>query len=334
MTLPEMVGHDDVRALLARAVARHTLPHSLIFDGPDGVGKRTFAVRLAAAVNCLDRTDGTACGACGACRRIARAAHPDVIGVEPNEKGTITVDMARRVIEDSSYRPFEGRRRVVIIDEADQMQPAAQNALLKTLEEPPPSSMFILITSRVDALLATVRSRCPRFRFGRLATEEVARILQRDRGLAADAALSLAAVSDGCVSRALSGDAGGLDEARRVALGLLQGLAPRPSPSVRLALAQRLLEAPKKKSPANERDMLRRRLDALAMLLRDVGGVASDASARALMSPDLVVPLRELAGQFSGRRLVDAFYAVDRARRAVDRNQSGKIVADWLACEL
>ena len=334
MTLPEIAGHDDVRALLARAVARRTLPHSLIFDGPEGVGKRTCAVRLAAAVNCLEGVDGNACGACGVCRRIARAAHPDVTVIEPNEKGTITVEMARDVIASASYRPFEGRRRVVIVDEADQMQPAAQNALLKTLEEPPPSSMFILVTSRVDALLVTVRSRCPRFRFGRLATEEVARLLQRDHELAADAALALAAVSDGSVSRALAADAGDLDEARRVALGVLQGLAPRPSPSVRLAMAQRLLDGPKKKSPANERDMLRRRLDALAMLLRDVGGVASEASARALMSPDLVGPLRDLAGRFSGRRLVDAFHAVDRARRAVDRNQSGKIVVDWLACEL
>jgi DNA polymerase-3 subunit delta' len=328
------VGHDAVRALLARAVAGQTLPHSLIFDGPDGVGKRTCALQLAAAVNCTARTDGTACGTCGVCRRIARGAHPDVVCVSPNEKGTIPVDVAREVIASASYRPFEARRRVVIIDEADRMQPPAQNALLKTLEEPPPSSMFVLVTSRVDALLITVRSRCPRFRFGRLTTEEVAHVLTATRGIEGAQALALAAVADGSVSRALAADAGDLDDARRVALGVLQGLAPRPSPAARLRVAQLLVECPKKKGGASERDLLGRRLDALAMLLRDVGGIGADANPRVLMSPDLARPLGELARHFEGRRLVEAFQLVDRARRAVERNQGAKVVADWLACEM
>jgi DNA polymerase-3 subunit delta' len=334
MMPPEIVGHDAVRALLARAVAGQTLPHSLIFDGPDGVGKRTCALQLAAAVNCTARTDGTACGTCGVCRRIARGAHPDVVCVAPNEKGTIPVDVAREVIASASYRPFEARRRVVIIDEADRMQPPAQNALLKTLEEPPPSSMFVLVTSRVDALLITVRSRCPRLRFGRLTTEEVAHVLTATRGIEGAQALALAAVADGSVSRALAADAGDLDDARRVALGVLQGLAPRPSPAARLRVAQQLVESPKKKGGASERDLLGRRLDALAMLLRDVGGIGADANPRVLMCPDLARPLGELARHFEGRRLVEAFQLVDRARRAVERNQGAKVVADWLACEM
>lgn len=331
MTWPVIEGHDTVRALLARAVAGQTLPHSLLFDGPEGVGKRTVAVLLAAAINCLEQTDGTACGACRACLRIVRGAHPDVIVVSPNDKGTITVDMARDVIDSASYRPFEGRRRVVIVDDADEMQPAAQNALLKTLEEPPPSSMFILVTSRVDALLVTVRSRCPRFRFGRLATGEVARVLEA-RGV--KDAVALAAVSDGRVSRALAADTGELHEARHVALGVLQALGPRPPATVRLAMAQRLIEGPKKKGGANERDLLDRRLTAMAMLLRDVGGLGAETLPRSLMSPDLADPLRALASQFPGRRAVQAFHLVERARRAVERNQGAKVVADWLACEL
>lgn len=333
MTLPVLVGHDHVRALLARAVAGGTLPHSLIFDGVEGVGKRTVALHLAAAVNCTACTDGMACNTCGVCARIARGAHPDVLLVAPNEKGTITVDMAREVIGAASYRPFEGRRRVVIVDDADRLQPAAQNALLKTLEEPPPSSMFILVTSRVEALLVTVRSRCPRVRFGRLTTAEVAQVL-RARGTADAAALSLAAVADGCVSRALAADAGDLDDARRVALTVLQGLGPSPSAAVRLTMAQRLVETGRKKGAASERELLGRRLDALSMLLRDVGGVSAQAPERTLTSPDLAGPLQALARHYPGRRIVDAFHLVEGARRAVERNQSAKVVADWLACEL
>src|SRR5262249_54987201 len=106
-----------------------------------------------------------ACGVCAVCTRIARGAHPDVAVVEPGETGTIKVDQVRDIVDRSAYRPFEGRRRVFITDEADAMVAAAQNALLKTLEEPASSSAFILVTARPDILLPTVLSRCPRLRF-------------------------------------------------------------------------------------------------------------------------------------------------------------------------
>ena len=91
--------------------------------------------------------------------------HPDVLVVEPGDSGSIKIEQVRDVVDRARYRPFEGRRRVVIIDEADALVAAAQNALLKTLEEPPPSSVFILVTARPDVLLPTVRSRCPQLRF-------------------------------------------------------------------------------------------------------------------------------------------------------------------------
>ena len=94
--------------------------------------------------------------------------------------GAIKVDQVREAIERAAYRPFEGRRRVVIIDEADALMIEAQNALLKTLEEPPPASVFVLVTSRPDVLLPTVRSRCQRLRFGRLAPADVAAVLMRE----------------------------------------------------------------------------------------------------------------------------------------------------------
>ncbi len=329
-----LVGHRPIRALLARAIASGTVPHSLLFDGPQGVGKRTCALDLAAALNCLARADGWACGGCSACARMARGAHPDVIVLAPNEKGVITVDMVRDVIASASYRPFEARRRVVVIDEADRMPAGAQNALLKTLEEPPPSSMIVLVTARADALLDTVRSRCPRFRFGPLSTPDVAEVLMRLRGLDERAATAMAAASGGSVSGALSAESGEADEARRVALAALQGLAARPSPAQRLAVAQRLAEAPKKKGGASERDLLLQRLDAMAGLLRDMGGVQAGAASGVLASPDLVQPLSSMAAHFDGVRLTRAFQCVEEARRALERNQAAKVVADWLACEL
>src|SRR5207253_11036401 len=133
-----------------------------------------------------------ACGACAACTRIARGVHSDVLIVEPGDTGSIRIEPVREVIERAAYRPFEGRCRVVIIDGADALVAAAQNALLKTLEEPPPSSVFILVTAHPDALLPTVQSRCQRLRFGR--PEKSAAPVEDDRDTA-QLALTRAAAS-------------------------------------------------------------------------------------------------------------------------------------------
>ena len=117
---------------------------------------------------------------CAACRRIERGVHPDVLTIEPGDTGSIKIEPIRDVIDRAGFRPFEGRRRVVIIDEADALVAQAQNALLKTLEEPPSASVFLLVSSMPDALLPTVRSRCPRLRFAALPVADVATALMRD----------------------------------------------------------------------------------------------------------------------------------------------------------
>ena len=138
------------------------------------------------------------------------------------------------------YRPFEGRRRVTIIDQADALVTRAQNALLKTLEEPLPASVFVLVTSRPDTLLPTVRSRCAHLRFGRLQVAEVAAVLERSQGYSHADALTAAAASDGSVRRALDLEADAFADARSDAEGLLQ-VAGR-DPRTRLEQAKELVE--------------------------------------------------------------------------------------------
>ncbi|MCC6161814.1 MAG: DNA polymerase III subunit delta' [Acidobacteria bacterium] len=336
MILADILGHGQPRALLLRAVVARSVPQTLLFDGPDGVGKRTTALALASAINCAQPAiDGDACGSCSSCRRIARAQHPDIVTLVPNEKGTITVEMARDVVGQASYRPFEARRRVVIVDAADTLQPSAQNALLKTLEEPPPSSMFILVTSRPDSLLETVRSRCPRVRFGRLGPSDLADVLVRHCGVKRADAAGLAAMGDGSVARALAQDTGELVEARDAALALLQGVASRPPVAARLSLAAQLVKLPKKRGTGSDREVLARRLEALSLLVRDIGVVASgDDGDSTLANPDLRRDLAGLSRHFDDARVLGAFTAVEQARRSLDRYQSAKVVADWVACEM
>jgi DNA polymerase III subunit delta' len=359
MSFPSIAGHRALLELLARASARGTLPPSLIFSGPEGVGKRTTALALAQTLNCgrpvewgrpvvaqafrpapagVDAAlkgctthEGiTACGDCGACRRIARGIHADVLVIEPGDSGNIKVDQVRDAIERAAYRPFEGRRRVVIIDEADALVPEAQNALLKTLEEPPSASVFVLISGRPDLLLPTVRSRCQRLRFGPLSAADVARVLIRDRGLSADAAHAAAAASGGSVGRALDAvdGAGDVVQARHAAARALQGAAPSNDPRRRLDAARALAGG------TSDRDELARRLRAMASLLRDLGLLLSRADDRALANGDLKPQLHALLRSFDGERALRAFSAVDRALAGLERNASPKIVADWVALQL
>ena len=336
MPFRTIIGHRRLVSLVSRAIARDTLPPALLFAGPAGVGKRRTAVAVAQALNCLQPTTADfeidACGECASCRRIARGVHPDVITIEPGDSGTIKVEQVRDVIDRAGYRPFEGRRRAVIVDEADAMVPAAQNALLKTLEEPPSASVFILVSSMPDALLATVRSRCSRLRFSVLAPSEVAEALMRDHGYAEVDARAAAADADGSVGRALEAQSVDVADARALAQRLLEQAARMSDPARRIESAKELTA--KKSSAASERDHLAVCLRVMASLLRDMGILANRADPRSLANADLQGPLTRLTEAFDSQRSMRAFAAVDRALGALDRNASPKVVADWLVLQL
>ena len=337
MPFKDIIGHRRVVALLSRGIARDRLPPALLLAGPAGIGKRRTAKALAEALNCTDpqttpELERDACGVCAGCRRIARGVHPDVIVIEPGDTGTIKIEQVRDVIDRAGYRPFEGRRRVVIIDEADALVGPAQNALLKTLEEPPSASVFVLVSSLPDALLPTVRSRCPRLRFGPLPASEIADALIRDHGYAEADARAAAADADGSIGLALSTQSADLAKARDAARQLLEQTARAGDPSRRLEFAKSLSAG--KGTPAEERDQLAACLRALSSLIRDVGILATRADAGALANADLAPQLQGLTSSFDSERTVRAYVAVDQALAALERNASTKIVADWLVLQL
>ena len=333
----EILGHHRLLTLLSRAIAHNTLPPALLLAGPSGVGKRRVALAIARAVNCLEpqttsEYEREACGKCAACRRIERGVHPDVIVIAPGETGTIKIEAIRDVVDRAGYRPFEGRRRVVIIDEADALVDAAQNALLKTLEEMPSASIFVLVSSIPDALLPTVRSRCPRLRFGPLSAAEVAQVLVRDHRYSDADARAAAADADGSVGRALAADSAGLTDARNDARRLLEQTARTDDPARRLDVAKELSGT--KGTTASDREQMATCLRALASLLRDLRIVATHADRRTLANGDLESQLEKLTSAFDHKRSLRAYAAVDEALAALERNASPKVVADWLVLQL
>lgn len=340
MPFRTITGHRKLIGLLSRSVARQSLPPSLIFAGPSGVGKRMAAIATAQALNCLHpvssgtdkSSDIDACGTCPACTRIARGVHPDVLIIEPNDKGNIKIDFVREAIQRAGYKPFEGRRRVTIIESADGLEPAAQNSLLKMLEEPPASSVFILVTSLPDTLLPTVRSRCPLLRFRALSTDDVVGVLQA-RGLDERQARRAALLADGSIGAALAvADTDDDDQdVRDVAVRVLVQAAASDDGRRRLESAKELVA--KTSSSISERDQLGIYLRAMSSLLRDVELMASGGDAATLANHDLLPALDRLT-PFGGARGRQAFMAVDRALAAIDRYANAKLVADWLVLQL
>ena len=381
MSFRQVTGHRSLLTLVSRAIAHESLPPSLIFAGPEGVGKCRVAVAVAAALNCqapvraqreavaagpstrggaergradapsdmsdmsdmsdlsgmLDDLEIDACGTCPVCRRIGRGVHADVMMIAPGDTGAIKIDQIREATERAAYRPFEGRRRVVIIDDADALVIEAQNALLKTLEEPPSASVFVLVSARPDMLVPTVRSRCQRLQFGRLTAAEVAALLMRAHGYSEENARAAAAAADGSVGRALAEGSSESALARDAAARVLRAVSAPSDPRRRLDSAKELAARPggKGSGPGADRNALAMRLRALGSLLRDLEVLSTRANEGLLANADLRPGLLALTQAFDGDRTVRAFSAVDRALGAlVERNASPKVVADWLVFQL
>ena len=328
MPFRAIVGHRRLIALLAHSVESQSLPPTLLFSGNEGVGKRLTAIALAQALNCERASGGDACGECRACQRVARAVHADVLIVEPGDSGSIKVDQVRDAIERSAYRPFEGRRRIVIVDPADALLPEAQNAFLKTLEEPPAGSVFVLVTTRPDVLLPTVLSRSHRLRFGALSPSDVADVLIRDHGYSAADAHAAASAAEGSVGRALEKNAADVADARDTAARVLHVSASSRDPRRRLEAAKLLAGG------AADREELAGRLLALSGLLRDLAALSAGVGEAMIANADLRGQLETFRRSFDADRTVNAFTVVDQGLVALDRNGSPKIVADWVALNL
>jgi DNA polymerase-3 subunit delta' len=215
--LQDLIGQDLARAALERAVAGGRVAHAYVFEGPPGVGKRSAALGLALALDC-PVAPGAGCGTCEVCRRIEAGLHPDVPSFGPSGPGgQIVIEDIRAILALARTRPHEAPARVIVVDDADAMNPSSANGLLKTLEEPLGGNHLVLCTGAPDRLLPTVRSRSQRIRFRALSPAALGEIA-RARGIPEARAEIAAALAGGSAARLLEAAAaegadGGLTEA-------------------------------------------------------------------------------------------------------------------------
>lgn len=294
MALADVLGHDRIKALLSRAVVSGRFPPALLLAGPDGIGKKKLGLEVARALLC-QRADGDACGRCPACGRAARGNHPDLFLIEPST-AALKIEQVREAVREILGRPYEGRARVFVIDEAQALTEQAGNALLKSLEEPPPTSHVILVTAAPQALLPTIRSRCQILRLGPLPEVLLERHLRETCGLAPDEARLRASLAGGSLGAALAFESDAYRSLRDGLLALLEEVGSGKAGAwSRLEAAERLADA--------EDPMLA--LTALRSLLRDAAALRAGAAPASLLNADVAPRLEPVARGPVGERAAE-----------------------------
>lgn len=326
-----IIGHERPISTLIRLLESGRLPHAVLLHGPASIGKRLIAERLAASLLCTDAR--IACGRCASCRSVAADGHPDLTRVtrmprksagassdEQDLRRDIVVEQIREMTRISGLAPRLGARRVFLIDPADAMNGPSQNALLKTLEEPPGAGVVLLVAARPHLLLATVRSRSFALGLAALATRDLSQQLI-ERGLAREDALVRSALAEGRPGRALELDVEQSAERRGAILEILELLLDHPAGIAEIPAAAAAV------SGKTETTWLEN-IDLLTGLLRDAGRAAMDADSSALIHADLAERLAGSGRQLTPQRVADLLASIERVRSGLRFNVNRTLAAE------
>jgi len=314
-----IVGHTRQLESLRAALVGGRLHHAYLFLGPEGIGKQTIAMALAQAIHCA-AGNGDFCGSCDACVRIQSGNHPDVrlVGLLEKKK-EIVIDQVRQLERELAYRSFSGKPKMAIIDPATLLNAPAQNALLKTLEEPPEQSILVLIASSGGPLLPTVRSRCLSLTFGPLPRDAVAEALIA-RGKAPDEATLLAALSIGSLGAAMMIESEGWLEKRRNWGEIIGALEPGDYRGA-MAAAETI---------AGDRVETLKFLEWAGSWYRDLMVYAVTRDADKLANPDLIERIETLSAKTPFDRLLWLFSQIGEAAGQVQRNVNRRMIIEKL----
>jgi len=317
MPFAHIIGHDRIIAIIRRTLAADRMSHAYLFHGVDGCGMKETALAMVEAVFC---ETGEGCGDCPSCRKVAGERHPDLHLVRP-DGAFIKIDQIRELQKELSYRPFEARKKACIIEEAERMNPAAANAFLKTLEEPPGDALLILLTSHREAVLPTILSRCQQLRFPALPTDTLAAHLI-ESGADQDAARIAAALAGGSLEKAREALAGEQLQARRQ---LLERVCRLSTGSIipLFAAAEEL---------ARDKESAIELVELLQLFWRDVLLVATGS--QGVANSDLLPLLQRTAERNSPERTVEKLDRIARVRQALARNANPRLSAEVLFMEL
>ncbi len=314
MTFDAITGHQQQKNILLRALSSQRVAHAYLFEGPDGIGKRMMALAFARALFCQN---GTGCGECPACLKVASHNHPDIHLLEANGEA-LKIAQIRSLQQELSLRPLEGKYKVCLIDGAENFTTGAANALLKTLEEPRPGTLIILLTNQPEKLLPTIRSRCQRLPFSLLPKPQLATLLAEKLGLNTTQSLVLAALSEGSFKKALGPNRDFFLEKRGQ---LIQSLSALSSGSTipTFSFADELQK---------EKESLPVILDIFQAFYRDLLLLKHDRPVEELINQDLLELLQQQNQQTTTDSLLAKLKALESARFHLQRNVNPRLTLE------
>lgn len=317
-----IIGHSRPIKVLRQAIRNNRIAHAYLFAGPDGIGKRTTAYAFAAALNCELNSDH-ACGQCRSCRKIIDGNHPDFMLVSP-DGNFIKIEQVREIGRQLHFAPHEGRTRSVLFLDSEKLNPGAANALLKTLEEPRPNNLLILISANPQQLLPTILSRCQRINFSPLPVENIEAYAREELEIEPGKARLLARLSGGSIGWFMNTDFESIAQNRRELLLELAMLDPANEVAI-AAFAEKIMEV--------DSD-LTTTFELLKTFLRDAAILAGGGDPNRLINIDIEDQIRTYASRFSATRILNIGRSVGYAQRLLARNVNKNLVAMSLALEL
>ncbi|KAF0220636.1 MAG: DNA polymerase III subunit [Geobacteraceae bacterium] len=317
MPFSGILGQDGSITVLRRSLAVGKVAHAYLFDGVEGCGKKKTALAFIEAVFC-GKEEG--CGSCPSCRKIAALQHPDLHLIEP-DGAFIKIDQIRELQRELAYRPFEAPIKACIIDAADRLNPAAGNALLKTLEEPPGSALMILLTANTGSVLPTILSRCQSLHFPALSETTIEEYLRRN-GSEPEAARIAASLAGGSLKKALETDNETALTERKTFLARLSSFSLREIAPLFTAAEE--LAADKEKALEM--------LELVTAFMRDI--LLLQRGSREVVNSDLLPLLEREAVRCSPERVMERIQQVFAARQALLRNVNPRLALEVLFMRL
>jgi DNA polymerase III delta' subunit len=319
MSFKAVIGNNGVKKILHRALKHKKLPNSLLFAGPPGIGKKQTALVVAKALNCLKKTSD-ACEECAHCHAINNGNFPDVMVILP-AKDMLKIDQMR-LLKDTAYlKPMAGRKRVFIVCDAEKMNDEASNSLLKVLEEPPPFSHIIMVTTNPYRIIPTLKSRCQTFQFSPIPKEDIQKVLE-NRGFQQEKAHILSLLVDGNLKKALSLEWEEVQSQRNQAWDLFLALLRREKTASLLKQFSH--------SRAVIKEELEKTLEIMASFCRDVILIREGGEPGFLLNPDYEQDLKEVAQSVSLSQAVNFLDKIDFAISALQRNLNVNILVSSL----
>ncbi len=323
LLLKRAAGHKQVLRMLRNAITQGRVAHAYLFTGPSGVGKETIALSFARALLCSSPADGDACGVCRACRQVRSCNHPDFYTEGP-DGASIKIEQIRDIQRRVPYRSYQGGRKLFLIRQAETMTDQAANCLLKTLEEPPPDTVFILITARPQLLPPTIISRCQQVLFKNIPLPELIEGLVRLHGMLEEDALLPAALSGGSMGKALAYTSGSYLERRRAVYNLLRALG-EAGPCESLEMAEKAAES---------RESACFTLEVLSCWYRDLLVYRETGEAGLLFNHDHTALIKSESERFETTTLLEIIESIESAKGKAETNINTRLILEVLFLKL